>query len=180
MQADFSTCYYVFLAFERSAPNRWTKKCSVIQHGDATVTNLSSVHVHFRMHFRIASFRRLNLRSKVKDQGHPRATSASPEFLPFGHDESRSSEIASSMNSDLADQLSAMELVTEQPHTEHQACINQPLDIELPMPPKLRVKPNWRSIGHAYENESAFVQDLERWNAERAARALLMQEREKK
>ena len=42
------------------------------------------------------------------------------------------------MNSDLAEQLSAMELIAEQPHTEQQACINQPLDNELPMPPKLR------------------------------------------
>ena len=81
------------------------------------------------------------------------------------------------MSSNLADRLSAMELVTEQLHNEHQPCINQPWDNELPMPPKLRAKPKRRSIGHAYENESAFVQDLERWNAERSARALLMQQR---
>ena len=83
------------------------------------------------------------------------------------------------MNSDLAEQLSAMELLAEQPHAEQQPGINQPLD-ELPMPPKLRAKPNRRSIGREYESEAAFAQDLESWNAERAARALLMQEREKK
>ena len=84
------------------------------------------------------------------------------------------------MNSDLAEQLTAMELLAEQPHAEQQPCINQPLDNELPMPPKLRAKPNRRSIGQEYESEAAFAQDLECWNAERAARALLMQEREKK
>ena len=111
------------------------------------------------------------------DQGHPTTISASPEFLPLlalPRREHRSSEIAAAMNGDLAEQLSAMELIAEQPHTEQQPGINQPLD-ELPMPPKLRAKPNRRSIGHAYENEAAFVKDLECWNAERAARALLTQ-----
>ena len=84
------------------------------------------------------------------------------------------------MNSDLAEQLSAMELLADQFHPEQQPCIDQPVDNELLMPPKLRAKPNRRSIGRAYESEAAFAQDLESWNAERAARALLMQEREKK
>ena len=47
---DFSTCYYVFLAFERSAPNRWTKKCSVIQHGDSTDSSMCFL-TNLRCHY---------------------------------------------------------------------------------------------------------------------------------
>ena len=82
------------------------------------------------------------------------------------------------MNGDIAEQLSAMELLDEQPHAQQQPGTNQPLE-HLPMPPKLRAKPSRRSIGGEYESEAAFAQDLQCWNEERAARALLMQERKK-
>ena len=47
---DFSTCYYVFLAFERSAPNRWTRKCSVIQQGDSTDSSMCFL-TNLRCHY---------------------------------------------------------------------------------------------------------------------------------